>query len=205
MTSISIVYNNKENNEIILRNVLNMLKRRKLLSEDHNVNETLNKLSITAEKHIYEFPINNNLKYSIYFINNKLTSITQDSPVAEYLDSDINIHKIIIAKDVAKKVVKQIVSEFKNAEFFFDYELLVDISEIRYIPQHYLLSSEEKTELLSKISDKNLAHIFITDRMSREYAAKVGDIFKIVRPSLTAGKNIFYRKVVNGSWDILFP
>lgn len=205
MTSISVVYNNKENNEIILKNVLNMLNRRKLFSDTQNVLDILNTLSITAEKHIYEIPINKDTKYSVYFITNKLSSITQDSPVAEYLDKNIDVHKIVIAKDVAKKVVKQIVSEFKNAEFFFEYELLVDIGEIRYIPQHILLSSEEKAELLNKISDKNLAHILVTDRISREYAAKPGDIFKIVRPSLTAGKNVFYRKVINGSWDVLFP
>ena len=180
-----------------------MLKRRKILSQN-NVDDIFSKLSITAEKHIYEINVNN-IKYGIYFITSKLSSITQGSPLADYLNSDINIHKIIIAKDIAKKVVKQIVSEFMNAEFFFEYELLIDIGKIRYIPEHQLLSIEEKTELLSKISDKNLAHILVTDRMSREYAAKVGDIFKIIRPSLTAGKNIFFRKVINGSWDVLFP
>ena len=40
--------------------------------------------------------------------------------------------------------------------------------------------------------------------MSRYYNAKVGDIFKIIRPSLTAGKNIFYRKVVLGNINQLF-
>lgn len=203
MTSISVIYNNKENNEIILMNILKMLKRRKLINEN-NIDDIFGKLSITADKHIYEISLNNE-KYGVYFVTSKLSSITQGSPLADYLDSDINIHKIIVAKDVAKKVVKQIVSEFKNAEYFFEYELLIDIGEIRYIPEHQILSPEEKTELLSKISDKNLAHIFVTDRMSREYAAKPGDIFKIIRPSLTAGKNIFFRKVINGSWDILFP
>jgi len=40
--------------------------------------------------------------------------------------------------------------------------------------------------------------------MARYYGAKIGDIFRIVRPSFTAGKNVYYRRVVNGSWDILF-
>ena len=40
--------------------------------------------------------------------------------------------------------------------------------------------------------------------MSRYYGAKIGDIFRIIRPSMTAGKNIFYRRVVKGSLDILF-
>jgi hypothetical protein len=86
MNSISVVYNNKENNEVILINILNMLKRRKVLSEEHNVTDIFNSLSVTAEKHIYEISINKNTKYGVYFITNKLSSITQDSPIAEYLE-----------------------------------------------------------------------------------------------------------------------
>ena len=40
--------------------------------------------------------------------------------------------------------------------------------------------------------------------MSRYYLAKLGDIFRIIRPSITAGKNIFYRRVVPGKIDQLF-
>jgi DNA-directed RNA polymerase subunit H (RpoH/RPB5) len=40
--------------------------------------------------------------------------------------------------------------------------------------------------------------------MAREYNAVVGDIFRIIRPSIVAGKNVFYRRVINGSWDLLF-
>jgi DNA-directed RNA polymerase subunit H (RpoH/RPB5) len=46
--------------------------------------------------------------------------------------------------------------------------------------------------------------ILLTDMMVRYYGAKIGDIFRIIRPSMTSGKNVFYRRVVNGSWDILF-
>jgi DNA-directed RNA polymerase subunit H (RpoH/RPB5) len=40
--------------------------------------------------------------------------------------------------------------------------------------------------------------------MARYYHGKVGDIFKIVRPSIVAGKSIFYRKVIHGSLDLFF-
>jgi DNA-directed RNA polymerase I, II, and III subunit RPABC1 len=123
----------------------------------------------------------------------------------EYLSNNIDVHKIIVCKEVAKKVVKQIVTEYKNAEFFFESEMLEDIPSKIFIPEHILLSEDEKKELLSKYSELELARIFSTDMMSRYYNAKVGDIFRIIRPSFTAGKNVFYRRVVNGSWDILFP
>ena len=35
--------------------------------------------------------------------------------------------------------------------------------------------------------------------MSRYYVTKIGDIFYIIRPSFTTGKNVSYG-VVNGSW-----
>ena len=66
------------------------------------------------------------------------------------------------------------------------------------------LGKDEKEELLKKFNEIELAKIQITDMQSRYYGAKIGDIFKIVRPSITAGRNIFYRRVVNGNWDNLF-
>ncbi len=177
-----------------------MLRRRKLLK---NVDEVFKSLSVTADKHIYEINLDKSKIY-VYFVVSKLNSITNGSPLAEFLDSDINIHKIVVAKDVAKKVVKQVVSEFKNSEFFFESELMIDVDKVVFIPKHELLSEDEKKELLSKIPERNLAYIMSTDRMAREYNASVGDIFRITRPSVVSGKNIFYRRVINGSWDILF-
>jgi DNA-directed RNA polymerase subunit H (RpoH/RPB5) len=82
--------------------------------------------------------------------------------------------------------------------------MLEDIPAKIFIPTHQLMNDEEKNELLSKFSEHELGRIFLTDVMARYYGAKIGDIFRIVRPSFTAGKNVYYRRVVNGSWDILF-
>jgi DNA-directed RNA polymerase subunit H (RpoH/RPB5) len=200
MSANNIIYNGKEINEIILMNILNMLRRREVLNGNFNID----KLNITSDKYIYDLNLPNDVKISVYFVTTKLNSITNGSPLSEYLDSNINIHKIVVVKDVAKKVIKQIVNDFKNAEVFFESELMVDIGTITFIPEHQLLSKEEKEELLSKVPERNIAHIFTTDRMAREYNAVVGDIFRIIRPSIVAGKNVFYRRVINGSWDLLF-
>jgi DNA-directed RNA polymerase subunit H (RpoH/RPB5) len=79
-----------------------------------------------------------------------------------------------------------------------------DIPSKLFIPEHQLLTLEEKTEILNKFKETELAKINDMDVMSRYYGAVVGDIFRIIRPSMTAGKNIFYRRVVSGNVSQLF-
>lgn len=195
--SINVEYNSKELNRIIIENVLKMLYRRKLIS---SWEDEFKKLNDIETRSIFELELIDKTNCSIYLVNAKIMSIVQGTPLDEYLSNNIEVHKIIVMKDVAKKVVKQIVTEYKNAEFFFESEMLEDIPSKPFIPEHQLLSEDEKQELLSKFNKTDLACILLTDMMSRYYGASIGDIFRIVRPSFTAGKSIFYRRVVNGSW-----
>jgi DNA-directed RNA polymerase subunit H (RpoH/RPB5) len=201
--SINVELNTKEINQNVMENVLKMLERRKLIK---SWSDELTKLgSSVSNDTIFEIILADKSKYGIYLVSAKLTSIVQGTPLDDYLSNNIDSHKIIIAKDVAKKVVKQIVGEYKNAEFFFENEMSEDIPSKIFIPKHQIISQAEKDELLSKFSELDFGRILLTDMMARYYAAKIGDIFRITRPSFTAGKNIYYRRVVNGSWDILFP
>jgi DNA-directed RNA polymerase subunit H (RpoH/RPB5) len=198
--SVSVEYNNREINQTVIENILKMLERRNIINsweseiKKFNIEDFQNKSTFELEK----------LKIGIYLVNAKLTSIVQGHPLDVYLSNNLDIHKIIIAKDVAKKVVKQIVNDYKNAEFFFESEMLEDIPSKIFIPKHEIIVGEEREEILNKFTEAELARLFLTDMMARYYGAKIGDIFKITRPSFTAGKNIFYRRVVNSSWDILF-
>lgn len=200
--SVNIELNSKEINNIVCLNVLKMLHRRKLIDDvDVAYTEIGNDIN---QKAIIEFKLYDNTKCSIYSINTKLNSITQGTPIDEYLSNNVTIHKIVILKDAAKKVLKQIQTEYKNAEFFFEHEMLEDIPSKIFIPEHILLNEDEKQELLSKFSETELSNILDVDMMARYYHAKAGDIFKIIRPSIVAGNSIFYRKVIHGSLDILF-
>ena len=200
--SINVELNIKEINIEVCRNVLKMLERRKLIDNhqlvfDKIFNDINNKASL-------EFTLNNNNKYSIYIINAKVSSIIQGTPIDDFLSNNIDIHKIIVIKECSKKAVKQITTDYKNAEFFFEHEMLEDIPSKSFIPEHQLLSVDELNELLSKFSHNELSIIYNTDMMSRYYNAKVGDVFRIIRPTVTSGNSIFYRRVHNGPWDILF-
>jgi DNA-directed RNA polymerase subunit H (RpoH/RPB5) len=200
--SINVEYNASEINKIVVTNTLRMLERRGNIKDWEKV---LSKLGDDfSSKSIYTIELEDKTSLSINLVSMKLTSIVQKTPLDDYLSNNVDVHKIVVCKDVAKKVVKQIVTEYSNAEFFFESEMLEDLPSKTFIPEHILLNKEEKAELLSKFTELELAKLLVTDRMARYYYAKIGDIFRIIRPSITSGKNVFYRRVVNGSWDILF-
>jgi DNA-directed RNA polymerase subunit H (RpoH/RPB5) len=201
--SINIELNVKEINMLVCTNILKMLERRNMINSWESV---FNKLKDDINnKASIDFSFDNKNKCSIYIINAKLTSIVQGTPLDDYLSSNIDVHKIIVIKECAKKVVKQIVNDYKNAEFFFEYEMVEDIINKDFVPEHQILLPEQKQELLLKFNENELSIIFNTDMMSRYYGAENGDIFKIIRPTLTSGKSIAYRRVHQGNWDILFP
>jgi len=202
--SINIEYNTKENNKLIITHILKMLERRKLIN---NWEESLNILEDNWVNNIYEILLNDKSIYSIYLLNNtntQLSSISSGTPLYDYLSNNIDVHKIIIIRNPSKKAVKQILFEYKNTEFFFESDMQEDIANKIFSSEHEILLEENKAELLSKFNEKDLARIFFFDKMARYYNAKIGDIFRIKRPSHTCGNNIFYRRVVNSSIDIIF-
>jgi len=74
----------------------------------------------------------------------------------------------------------------------------IEIKEHVLIPKHTKLNDKEKKELLERygISLKNLPKIKKNDPAILSLDAKPGDVIKIERKSLTAGKAIYYRSVV---------
>jgi len=200
--SVSVEYSTKEVSSIVLTNVLKMCMRRNLIDEIDTIFEKNNDDFVS--KGMIDFKDNKNKKISIHLYTGKIASIVQGSPLDDYLKNNTDVHKIVIMKDPSKKTAKQISSEYPNSEIFFEYEMMEDIPSKLFIPEHILLTNDERKEFLEIFKETELAKINDTDMMSRYYAAQIGDIFKIVRPSLTAGKNVFYRKVVPGNINQLF-
>jgi DNA-directed RNA polymerase subunit H (RpoH/RPB5) len=198
----NVIYTEKEINQIIIKNILKMLSRRNMISDVESIFDIIQD-SIVSNKPI-DIKMDNNTNSQVYLVNGKVTSITQHSPIDEFLSSNTNLLKLVIVKEPSKKTFKQILENYPNSEGFFQYEFMEDVPAKDIIPIHNLINSEEKDELLQHIQIRNLKKIFSTDRMSRYYNAQVGDIFRIERLNSTSGKGVDYRVVVPGKIDILF-
>ena len=200
--SVNVEYSTKEIANILLKNTLLMLVRRKQITTIEKILGEFNETFV--QKGIIEFKDDNNKKISINLTSGKLTTIVQGSQLDDYLKNNTDVHKIIIIKEPSKKVIKQVITDYINAEIFFEHELMEDIPTKFFIPEHQLLTEEEKKNILDTFKETDIAKMNDTDIMSRHFNGKVGDIFRIIRPSITAGYNIFYRRVVPGNFNQLF-
>jgi DNA-directed RNA polymerase subunit H len=73
-----------------------------------------------------------------------------------------------------------------------------NVLEHELVPDHILLSEDETQEILKKyhIARGQLPKIKTSDVVVKQIGAKPDDVIKIIRKSLTAGKAISYRLVI---------
>ena len=160
MNLTSVEYNIKETNQIIFENVLKMFKRRNLIENVNDVIEN-NTENIMSNK-IIKIKISNGSNALLYIINDKVTSITQNSPIDEFLSSNTNLLKIVVIKDPSKKTFKQIMENYPNSEGFFQNEFMEDIPAKDIIPKHSLINSDEEYTGFIIYKQKTTLLAFIT-------------------------------------------
>lgn len=122
-------------------------------------------------------------------------------PIKIYTDRMRNegvVNAIMILRVDITPFAKQAVQEMSDSfriEHFKESELLVDITKHQLVPEHQVLTPNEKTELLKRyrLKDSQLPRIQPNDPVARYYGMRRGQVVKIIRPSETAGRYVTYR------------
>ncbi|MBW2972941.1 DNA-directed RNA polymerase subunit H [Candidatus Woesearchaeota archaeon] len=72
-----------------------------------------------------------------------------------------------------------------------------DVTKHVLVPTHTVVSEAEKKKIIANynLSGQELPRILKEDPAIAHLKAKIGDIIKITRKSVTAGTSIFYRRV----------
>jgi len=94
----------------------------------------------------------------------------------------------------ARKVIVEMSHQYRLEEFS-ESDLLVNITRHILVPQHQVLTLEEKRLLLEKyrMKETQLPRIQLADPVARYYGLKRGQVVKITRPSETSGRYASYR------------
>ena len=123
-------------------------------------------------------------------------------PIQKYVDrllqagsnSGIIVYRLSITA-IAKKLLVPGAIPGVKLEVFRESELLVDITEHTLVPEHVVLTPDQKQEVLTryKLKESQLPKIQSADPVARYYGLTRGQVVKIIRLSETAGRYITYR------------
>lgn len=134
----------------------------------------------------------------VYFINDESIGIKHVTKIfvhmiAQKLTNCILVYPKLITSSAKKYILEK--SKSVTIEQFAEGDLVTNITKHCLMPQWYLLTNDEKKNLLKMYSLElgNLSRILYTDPVAKYYGLKRGEIVKIVRKSETAGKYVTYR------------
>jgi DNA-directed RNA polymerase I, II, and III subunit RPABC1 len=134
----------------------------------------------------------------VFFIDEPKVGVKSIKSVAEKMRSDGVSRSIIIIQEKITPFAKQSLTEMQPKyliEVFKESELLVNITKHILVPEHRVLTVEEKQTLLAryKVKETQLPRIQFNDPVARYYGMSRGQVVRIVRPSETAGRYVTYR------------
>lgn len=199
--------NQDKQKNIVIDNIIKMLTERDCIHPKNHDEYVNNIISNLRDDDTFIINITNRKSgdsdtyHIILLLDQKISTITRTSMFGDYIYKNIGVHKIIVVNDITPRAMVAVHTVMPSIEIFLKKELMFNIIDHIYVPKHILLSDTDAEKVLTEygVKKKELPRIFITDPIARYYNAKMGQIFRIKRPSEITGFSNYYRIVVNGS------
>lgn len=203
--------NSEKKRKIVLENIIRMLTNRKLLIEN-NIEENIKKIiSVDSDDLVYTIKLDfpdiyypkSDFTKNIYIklLPQKVTGVSKSSNIGEFITLHKNHPKILVVNSITSTAHDTIRNDYPFSEVFLEKDLMIDKVRHISVPLHELLSDENTKRVLEEylVKKREMPKIFVTDPIARYYNAKVGQIFRITRPSETSGLAPYHRLVIKGN------
>ena len=208
---LPLEFTSEKKRKIVLENVIRMLTNRKLLDEK-NLDDNIKKIqSIDSDDLVYTIKLdypeiyypNSDSTKNMYvkLLSQKVTGVSKSSNIGEFITIHKNHPKILVVTSITTTANDTIRNDYPFSEVFLEKDLMIDKVKHISVPHHELLSDEDTKKVLDEylVKKREMPKMFVTDPIARYYNAKVGQIFKITRPSETSGLAPYHRLVVKGN------
>lgn len=129
----------------------------------------------------------------VFFPEEVKVGVKTIKQLAERMRNEGVKRAIMVVQQNMTPFAKQCLNEMQpkyHIELFQEAELLVNITKHVLVPEHRILTSEDKKILLDryKVKETQLPRIQYSDPVARYYGMSRGQVVRIVRPSETAGR-----------------
>ncbi len=179
--------------------------------EKSNVNKYIEKL-IEDENDDLEYTINldNSKNYNteikskkvyIKIFNYKISSVSEKSPIGEFIKKYNKEFKFIVVQDITAKTEETINSYDTQVEIFKFNKLQSDVTEHMLVPLHEVLTKDEGENVLEsyRARKRDMPLIRTNEDVAKYYNMKPGEIVRIYRPSPLTCEAIAYRLVIKST------
>jgi len=124
----------------------------------------------------------------------KITAISKDSDILDFLKKYDKYKKFIVVKDIVLKVYNQITSK-SDTEIFKEQEIIYNILNHVLQPKYEIMTDDEVKKFFVEYMCKpsQVSKLPLSDPVAKAYGLKVGQMLRIIRPSEAVSEVVTYR------------